>query len=253
MSEYHLYQAFLIFSVFFAIGSYVTLLFVSAPYGRHIRKGWGPTISNRLAWAIMEVPSSVVFLITFLIGDAQKTLTLFVFLGLWQAHYIHRAFIYPFMIADGKRKMPVLVMVLGFIFNLGNAYVNGRYLFSFSGGYPNSWLSSSKFIFGAMIFITGFFINRWADESLRSLRSPGELGYKIPYGGLFKWISCPNYFGEIIEWIGWAIATWSLPGLAFAVWTLANLAPRARTHHLWYHDKFPQYPSERKALIPGVW
>ncbi|MGD8458555.1 MAG: DUF1295 domain-containing protein [Anaerolineales bacterium] len=253
MSEYQVYQAFLIFSVFFAFVTYITLLFVSAPYGRHIRKGWGPTVSNRLAWVIMEVPSSVVFLITFIIGNVPKTITLIVFLGLWQAHYIHRAFIYPFMIADGKRKMPVLIIILGLIFNLGNAYVNGRYLFSFSGGYQNSWLGSTKFIFGAIFFIAGFYINRWADELLRSLRKPGELGYKIPFGGLFNWVSCPNYLGEIIEWTGWAIATWSLPGLAFAVWTLANLAPRAKTHHLWYRENFPQYPSNRKALIPGIW
>jgi len=253
MSEYHIYQAFLIFSFFFAVVTYVTLLFVSAPYGRHIRKGWGSTISNRLAWVIMEAPSSIVILVTFFIGDAPKTLTLIIFLGLWQAHYIHRAFIYPFMLADGKRKMPILVMGLGIIFNLGNGYVNGRYLFDFSGGYPNSWLSSTKFIIGATIFIVGFFVNRWADESLRTLRNPGEFGYKVPYGGLFKWISCPNYFGEILEWIGWAVATWSIPGLAFAVWTFANLAPRAKTHHRWYLDNFPQYPSDRKALIPGVW
>lgn len=253
MAEFQIYQAFLIFSFIFAVVVYVVLLFVSAPYGRHIRKGWGPTFSNRLAWFIMEAPSSVLFLITFLIGEAPKTFTLIIFLALWQAHYIHRAFIYPFMIVDGNRKMPVLVMALGLIFNLGNAYVNGRYIFGFSGDYPNSWLLSAKFIFGVTIFIIGYVINRWADESLRALRNPVGGGYKIPYGGLFKWISCPNYFGEIIEWIGWAVATWSLPGLAFAVWTFANLAPRARTHHLWYHDNFPQYPSDRKALIPGVW
>jgi protein-S-isoprenylcysteine O-methyltransferase Ste14 len=251
--EYQIYQAFLIFSFVFAVVTYVALLFVSAPYGRHIRKGWGPSISNRLAWVIMELPSPVVFLITFILGKAPKTITLIIFLGIWQAHYIHRAFIYPFMLVDGKKKMPILVMVLGFIFNLGNAYVNGRYLFAFSSRYLNSWLLTPMFIVGILIFITGFVINRWADRTLRLLREPGEMGYKVPYGGLFQWISCPNYFGEIVEWFGWAIATWSLPGLAFAVWTLVNLAPRAKTHHEWYHDNFPQYPPDRNALIPGLW
>jgi len=85
------------------------------------------------------------------------------------------------------------------------------------------------------------------------LRQPGETGYRIPQGGLYRWISCLNYFGEIIEWAGWAIATWSLPGLAFAVWTFANLAPRARAHHAWYHQHFPEYPRERRALLPGIW
>jgi steroid 5-alpha reductase family enzyme len=88
---------------------------------------------------------------------------------------------------------------------------------------------------------------------LRNLRAPGDLTYHIPNRGLYRWISCPNYFGEILEWLGWAIATWSLPGLAFAIWTIANLAPRAHAHHAWYHTRFPAYPSQRKALIPYIW
>ena len=63
----------------------------------------------------------------------------------------------------------------------------------------------------------------------------------------------PNYFGELLEWTGWAIATWSLPGLAFAVWTAANLVPRARANHRWYQEKFPEYPRQRRAVLPGLY
>jgi protein-S-isoprenylcysteine O-methyltransferase Ste14 len=70
---------------------------------------------------------------------------------------------------------------------------------------------------------------------------------------MYRWVSCPNYLGEIIEWLGWAIATWSLPGLAFAVWVAANLIPRARAHHAWYQEHFSEYPPGRKALLPHVW
>ena len=96
-------------------------------------------------------------------------------------------------------------------------------------------------------------INRLADRKLRDLRERGGSGYRIPQGGLYEWVSCPNYLGEIIEWAGWAIATWSLPGFAFAVWTIANLAPRARSHHAWYQRTFADYPVDRKALLPGIW
>ena len=58
--------------------------------------------------------------------------------------------------------------------------------------------------------------------------------------------------GEIIEWIGFAVMTWSVAALAFAIWTAANLAPRALSHHKWYRETFPDYPTERKALIPFV-
>ena len=69
-------------------------------------------------------------------------------------------------------------------------------------------------------------------------------------GGAFELVSCPNYLGEILEWCGWALATWSWPGLAFALYTIANLAPRAVTHHRWYRETFPDYPPKRRALVP---
>ena len=103
------------------------------------------------------------------------------------------------------------------------------------------------------MFVSGFIINRWADRKLRGLRKAGETAYQIPFGGLYQYISCPNYLGEIVEWCGWALATWSLAGLTFAIWTIANLAPRARSNHRWYREHFSAYPPERRALVPGVW
>ena len=58
--------------------------------------------------------------------------------------------------------------------------------------------------------------------------------------------------GDIIDWIGWAILTWSISGLVFAIWTIANLFPRALAHHKWYQEKFSDYPKNRKAIIPGI-
>ena len=78
--------------------------------------------------------------------------------------------------------------------------------------------------------------------------------YSIPEGGMFEYVSCANYFGEIIEWTGFAIASGSWAGTAFAVYTFCNLAPRAHHHHLWYYTKFDDYSQKnRKAIIPFVW
>jgi protein-S-isoprenylcysteine O-methyltransferase Ste14 len=254
MNEPGIFRVFLIISFVIAVGIFIALFFVSAPYGRHIRRGWGLQLPNWLGWLLMESVSAIVMVVMFLIGDAPKTVTMVIFLLMWEAHYIHRSFIYPFLLRDGKKKMPITVTILALVFNLGNGYLNGRYVFHLAEKrYTVDWLSDPRFIVGVVIFITGFVINRWADNTLRGLRKPGETGYKIPYGGLYKYISCPNYFGEILEWFGWAIATWSLPGLTFAVWTFANLAPRAWSHHKWYHNNFSEYPLDRKALIPGVW
>ncbi len=232
---------------------FIALFFISAPYGRHIRKGWGLAIPSYLGWLIMESPAALLFALYFLLGSSPKTLVLIAFFLMWEAHYIHRAFIYPFSLSDGKKKMPLLVTFMAIFFNVANTYINGRYLFTLSGGYPNSWLVDPRFVLGFTLFVAGYIINRWADHTLGSLRKPGETGYLVPNGGLYRWISCPNYLGEMIEWAGWALATWSLPGLAFAVWTIANLAPRARTHHAWYRQQFPDYPTQRKALIPLLW
>ena len=254
MSEYTFFQIILAISFIVAVGTFVTLFFVSAPYGRHARHGWGPNLPNWLGWLLMESVSVIVMLVMFLIGSAPRTAATLTFLLMWEAHYLQRAFIYPFLLRDGQKKMPLAIPLMAVVFNLGNGYGNGRYLFHFSDGrYDTGWLLDPRFITGTLLFVAGFVINRWADNSLRGLRQPGETGYKIPHGGLYCYISCPNYFGEILEWVGWAIATWSLPGLAFAVWSFANLAPRAQANHKWYYEQFSNYPLERKALIPGVW
>ena len=105
---------------------------------------------------------------------------------------------------------------------------------------------------GVGVFVLGFVINTHADTVLIKLRKPGETGYKMPRGGLYERVTCPNYLGELIEWVGFAIASWSLPGLAFAVYTAANLVPRALANRRWYRERFPDYPAHRKALIPYV-
>jgi 3-oxo-5-alpha-steroid 4-dehydrogenase len=66
-------------------------------------------------------------------------------------------------------------------------------------------------------------------------------------------VSGANYFGEIVEWCGYALAAQSLPATAFAVFTFANTAPRAWRHHQWYQEKFDDYPKNRWAVIPFLW
>ena len=249
-----------------AAAIFIALFFVNAPYGRYTRRGWGPLLNNRIAWLLMESVASLGFAAFFIFGndinmvapedalpDSDVNLVSWVFLALWEAHYIHRAFIYPFGLRGTTDKMPITVVMMGVFFNSANAYLNGRYLFSFSGGYSQTWLNDPRFIAGVLLFISGFIINRQSDNTLRLLRKNTANGYAIPRGGLYRWISCPNYLGEISIWTGWAIATWSLPGLAFALWTAANLAPRARANHAWYKNNFDSYPENRKALLPGLW
>ena len=253
MNEKLFFDALVVSWFVLAVVTSSALFFVTAPYGRHVRRGWGPSVKNKVGWVVMEAPAALVFAACYFVGPETRTPMALILAMLWEVHYVYRAFIYPLGLRGREQRMPLAIVGMAVLFNSVNGYLNGRYLFAFSGGYPLSWLTDPRFVVGTILFALGLLINRRADRTLRGLRQPGGSGYKIPEGGMYRWISCPNYFGEIIEWIGWAIATWSLPGLAFAVWVAANLIPRARAHHAWYRAQFADYPQGRKALVPRLW
>ena len=146
--------------------------------------------------------------------------------------------------------MPILIMGAAVFFNLVNGFVNGYWFGVLSDGYPDNWITDPRFIAGVLVFITGFVINQYHDKLLLALRKNSNGEYKIPYGGLFRYVSCPNFLGEIIEWGGFALMTWCLPSFSFYLWTFVNLVPRAIDHHKWYRERFPDYPTDRKAVIP---
>jgi 3-oxo-5-alpha-steroid 4-dehydrogenase 1 len=60
----------LIIITWFALAAvvFITLFFFVAPYGRHVRKGWGPTTNSRFGWVLMEAPAALVFAICFAFG-----------------------------------------------------------------------------------------------------------------------------------------------------------------------------------------
>lgn len=244
------YRVLVIVEIALAVVTFVALRFITAPYGRHLREGWGVTVPARAGWLVMESVSPVVFAIVFWSGPRSSGSIAVVLFAMWQLHYAYRAFVYPFLLRGGSR-MPVAVALLAIAFNLLNASVNA-YAVGRLGRYPGAWAADPRFLAGAALFAGGLTLHVWADRRLRRLRRPGGPRYAIPRGGAYRWVSCPNYLGEIVEWSGWALASWSLAGLAFALYTVANLAPRAVDHHAWYHRQFPDYPAERRALIPYV-
>ncbi|MFX1407760.1 MAG: DUF1295 domain-containing protein [Promethearchaeota archaeon] len=251
MDEFVFFNLLMIFFIGVGIGVFILLFFVPAPYGQHIRKGWGPNINNKLGWFIMEIPTIIIFVIYYLLSERKTSFMSIVFLIIWLVHYGQRTFIFPLLI-KAKQPMPISIITFGIIFNGINTYLQSRWIYKFSKPYLINWFISPFFIIGIIIFLIGFIINLHSDYIIRNLRKSGETDYKIPYGGMYKWVSCPSYLGEITEWTGWAIMTWSIPGLIFAGWTFANLGPRALSHHKWYLETFPDYPKNRKALIPFI-
>lgn len=232
--------------------TFVALFFVTAPYGRFTRGGWGPRIESRWGWILMESPSLIAMVVLFAIGDQRRSPVAIVLLVLWAVHYFHRSFVYPFRLHSSRQSMTVSIILMAAVFNVGNGYLNGRYLFFLGPDLQTSWFADPRFIIGFLLFVGGYALNQHSDKVLIGLRKPGETAYKIPQGGGYRYVSCPNYLGEMIEWGGWALMAWNLGALAFLVWTVANLAPRAFRTHRWYRQQFADYPHERKALIPFV-
>ncbi len=227
------------------------LLKVKQPYGRHATKGWGPVIRNRVGWFLMELPALLVFGYFVSFSDF-KNQTVAAAVVLWAIHYIHRSIIFPFRLKTKGKMMPLVIVFSAILFNTINGFFNGYWLAHFVPDGTDKVLSNARLIIGGIVFLSGFLINQYHDRLLIQLRKDNTAGYRIPHGGFFKLISCPNYLGEIITWTGFLIVTSSLPAFAFLIWTLVNLVPRALDHHQWYQKHFPDYPSSRKALLPYI-
>ena len=231
--------------------TFFILFFITAPYGRHNKK-MGPMISGKWGWIIQEIISPLTFGYFFLSGDSVKTPEMWIFFIIWIGHYLNRSFIYPLRQKNAK-DTAIIVVFLAISFNLINGFINGYYLGSqalVQNQYTN-YFQSYHFIIGMILLIIGLIINLKSDEILFNLRKDNP-GYKIPQTFMYNYISCPNYFGEIIEWLGFAIMVWSFPAFIFVLWTIANLVPRAVSHHKWYHKQFQDYPKSRKAIIPFI-
>ena len=245
-----------------AVIVFIALFFFKAGYGYLSSSNWGPKISNRTAWMIMEAPAFLLLLfqtIGFAVsGDdtGNEKPVLYIMAGLYLLHYFQRSFIFPLMMR-GKSTMPIAIMLMGLVFNTLNAYLIGGWLYAEApaGMYGTSWLWSPQFIIGVIVFFTGMAINLHSDHVIRNLRKPGDTRHYIPRKGFYKYVTSANYFGELTEWIGYAILTWSPAGLLFAVWTFANLGPRAKSLTEKYEMEFgEEYRKlDKKHLIPFIW
>ncbi len=221
------------------------LFFVPAPYGRHFRSGWGPALTPRLGWVAMEWPSVVLFALVWIANPEFGTPMVTALGVLWLLHYLQRTFVFSLLQRSSGRHQALVTVALADVFNVLNATGNAAAL--------RDRPFDAAFAAGSVLFVAGLALNVHSDQLLRRLRRPGETAYKVPAGGGFAWVSAPNYLGEIVEWFGFALAAGTLAAWAFALFTFANLAPRALANHRWYRERFADYPRERRALIPFLW
>ncbi|KAL3531731.1 hypothetical protein ACH5RR_005252 [Cinchona calisaya] len=258
LSDQNLFNYSLLFFFIITPPTIISLRYLTAPYGKHHRPGWGPNIPAPLAWFLMESPTLWLTLLLFPLGKNHSNPAAQILIFPFLIHYFHRTVIYPLrlFIQTRRRKtasaFPVTVAMLAFSFNLLNAYLQARWVSHYANYEGDGWFWW-RFAGGLVVFGIGMAVNIRSDYALLGLKSEGGGGYKIPRGGWFELLSCPNYFGEILEWLGWALMTWSWAGFGFWLYTCANLVPRAASNHKWYLDKFGEdYPKNRRAVIPFV-
>src|SRR5574344_121583 len=250
------FNGLLIIMAITALIVFIALYYVEAGYGKMISNKWGPAINNKLAWFLMECPVFFVLLYLWAHASRQWDIVPLIFFLLFELHYFQRSFIFPFLL-KGKGKMPVSIMAMGILFNTINGYMQGEWIFFLSpdGMYSPEWLKTPQFIIGTILFILGMFINMHSDYVIRHLRVKGDTKHYLPQKGMYKYVTSANYFGEIVEWIGFAILTWSWSGAMFAIWTMANLVPRANSIYKKYKKEFGDEFYERplKRIFPFIY
>ena len=243
---------------------FVSLYFVDAGYGKMRSEKWGPAISNKVGWLLMECPVFFVMLYLYfksfpLYGGVTKQAPYWLFFLFFEFHYFQRSFVFPFLL-KGKSKMPLIIMLLSVVWNLINGYIQGFWLFHLAPQYypelyTTSWVTTPQFIIGTVIFLTGWIINMHSDHVIRHLREPGDTNHYLPKKGLYKYVTSANYLGEITEWLGFAILTWSLAGLLFFWFSCCNLVPRSNAIYKKYEEEFPDEFDRKKLkrIIPFIY
>ncbi|KAF8397346.1 hypothetical protein HHK36_016259 [Tetracentron sinense] len=259
-SDQNLFENCLLSLFLIAPPTFISLRFLQAPYGKHYRSGWGPTIPASLAWFLMESPTVWLTLLIFPFGHHRSNPKALTLISIFLLHYIHRTCIYPLRLPKTKTRtktasgFPISVAMMAFGFNLLNSYLQARWVSHYTDySVESDWWFWGRFMVGLAVFLGGMAVNVRSDLVLVSLKGK-DGGYKIPRGGWFEKVSCANYFGEMVEWLGWTVMTWSWVGFGFFLYTCANLVPRARANDKWYREKFgDDYPKSRKAVVPFVY
>ena len=256
MFSTHAFNVFLTVMAVIAVIVFISLFFVDAGYGKFYRRNWGPSLDNHLGWFLMEAPVFIAMLLLWWFSDRRGDSVRLAFLLVFEIHYFHRSFIFPRQLR-GHSRMPWAIVAMGALFNTLNALMQGGWIFYVSPAdyYPDSWLLSLPFIAGLALFAVGMFVNIQSDSIIRNLRKPGDTAHYLPQGGMFRYVTSANYFGEFLEWTGFAILTWSWAGAVFALWTFANLAPRAAHIYNLYQEEFPGQidTSKVKRMIPFIY
>ena len=254
--SYSTYCAVEIVMLILGLMCFFALYFIPAGYGKLIDKKWGFSFNNKTAWTLMECPTLIVMFYLLCTLDYEHKPVRVLLASFFILHYIQRTLIFPALL-KGKSKMPITIVLMGMLFNSINSFLIGLWIFYFSPAemYDRGWLSDPRFIAGVVLFFVGMIINISSDSYIRSLRKNGSSKHYYPFRGMYRYITSANYFGELVEWFGFAVLTWSSAGFLFVFWTACNLVPRSDAIYKKYAETFPDEVAryKPKRIIPFLY
>ena len=239
---------------FMGLFVFVTLYFVDAGYGKFRSNKWGYSINNKLGWVLMECPALIP--IAYTIVALTPSALAILFMSLYALHYVYRSFIFPALL-KGNSKMPLAITAMGATFNFTNSTLLCASVVAFpKESYTDicSYAGNWNFWLGIVLFFMGMYTHMKADHTIRNLRKPGDTNHYLPKGGLFDYVTSANYFGELLEWTGFAILLCNPAAWMFVWWTVANLVPRAHAINKKYRAEFGnEQVGKRKRVIPFIY
>ena len=239
---------------FMGLFVFVTLYFVDAGYGKFRSNKWGYSINNKLGWVLMECPALIP--IAYTIVALTPSALAILFMSLYALHYVYRSFIFPALL-KGNSKMPLAITAMGATFNFTNSTLLCASVVAFpKESYTDicSYAGNCNFWLGIVLFFMGMYTHMKADHTIRNLRKPGDTNHYLPKGGLFDYVTSANYFGELLEWTGFAILLCNPAAWMFVWWTAANLVPRAHAINKKYRAEFGnEQVGKRKRVIPFMY
>ncbi|MBO5794053.1 MAG: DUF1295 domain-containing protein, partial [Bacteroidaceae bacterium] len=228
--------------------------FVDAGYGKFRSNKWGYSINNKLGWVLMECPALIP--IAYTIVALTPSALAILFMSLYALHYVYRSFIFPALL-KGNSKMPLAITAMGATFNFTNSTLLCASVVAFpKESYTDicSYAGNWNFWLGIVLFFMGMYTHMKADHTIRNLRKPGDTNHYLPKGGLFDYVTSANYFGELLEWTGFAILLCNPAAWMFVWWTAANLVPRAHAINKKYRAEFGnEQVGKRKRVIPFIY
>ncbi|GAB4485241.1 MAG: hypothetical protein Fur0016_10070 [Anaerolineales bacterium] len=173
---------------------------------------------------------------------ATSTLVQAIVLAALLGHFAKRCLEVLFLHKYSGPIDPFTTLAIGSFYSLVAGFI------SFLNQWPLA-AADNWFWLGLFLFVFGETANFHHHKILAALRRD-TLGYVIPRGGWFEYVACPHYFFEIVAWVGILLLSRHLFALVALVGMAGYLLARSRKTLAWYREKFPNFPKNRKALIP---